>query len=195
MKRIFLFIFTALICSQIQAISPRQAKRWVQSRKWSQGWTVNPDRSVNAQEFAEQYAKNPEVWQAAFNFLATNNLDSLPTGNYQIIEGRCRASVSEYVPCIESDGGIEEHRRFIDLQYTLSGKEKMGIATDCSVQKPYDEKADIGFHTSKHIKYYPAAADRFFLFFPSDRHQPSVRDKNSPEVKSRKVVLKIEYVK
>ena len=49
------------------------------------------------------------------------------------------------------------------------------------------------FYTSSRIKHYSADAGSFFLFFPSDIHQPSVRGKGEL-VKSRKIVIKIEYV-
>lgn len=194
MKRILLTTAIALAAATgMWAMSPRQAQKWVKSGEWSQGWTVMPDKSVNKVEFAEQFSKNREVWEAAFKFLATNDLATLPLGTHQIIEGRCWASVSEYEPAEESDANVEEHRRFIDLQYTMSGNEKMGLATNTTVSREYNPKSDMGMHTSPNIKYYRAAADRFFLFFPSDRHQPSVRDRGTAPVKSRKVVLKIEY--
>ena len=51
----------------------------------------------------------------------------------------------------------------------------------------------VAFYTSSRIKHYSADAGSFFLFFPSDIHQPSVRGKGEL-VKSRKIVIKIEYV-
>ncbi|WP_262717670.1 YhcH/YjgK/YiaL family protein [Bacteroides uniformis] len=55
------------------------------------------------------------------------------------------------------------------------------------------QKKDVAFYTSSRIKHYSADAGSFFLFFPSDIHQPSVRGKGEL-VKSRKIVIKIEYV-
>ena len=34
------------------------AKKWMKSAVWSNGWTVSPHKSVNAVEFACQYHKN-----------------------------------------------------------------------------------------------------------------------------------------
>lgn len=193
MKHIALALAAALSISSLHAATPTDAQKWCDEASWAQGWTVKPHHTVNAAEFASQYARNTQVWDAAFRFLATNNLDSLPVGTYPIIDGRCWASVSEYEPKVENPGGIEEHHRFIDLQYTLSGYEKMGIAKDVKCEKPYSDKHDIAVHSSDNITYYPTTSDRFFLFFPSDYHQPSVRDNNAQLVKSRKVVVKIEY--
>lgn len=38
------------------------AKKWMKSAVWSNGWTVSPHKSVNAVEFACQYHKNKDVW-------------------------------------------------------------------------------------------------------------------------------------
>ena len=38
--------------------TPAEAKAWVDSREWANGWDVNADASVNAVEFATQYAAN-----------------------------------------------------------------------------------------------------------------------------------------
>ena len=34
------------------------AKKWMKSAVWSNGWTVSPHKSVNAVEFACQYHKS-----------------------------------------------------------------------------------------------------------------------------------------
>ena len=150
------------------------AKKWMKSAVWSNGWTVSPHKSVNAVEFACQYHKNKDVWDAAFRFLAEHDLEALSIGNHVILEGKCWATVSEYIPKEVEKGNIESHLRFVDLQYVLWGN-------------------DVAFYTSSRIKHYSADAGSFFLFFPSDIHQPSVRGKGEL-VKSRKIVIKIEYV-
>lgn len=169
------------------------AKKWVKSKTWSNGWGVSPHKSVNAIEFADQYHKNKEVWDAVFRFLANNDLESLPVGNHVICEGKSWATVSEYIPNEVEKGNIESHRRFIDLQYTFRGNESMGLAINAEILKEYNPERDIAFYTSSKIKYYSADAGHFFLFFPSDIHQPSIRRKGKLN-KSRKIVVKIEYI-
>lgn len=169
------------------------AKKWMKSEAWSNGWTVSPHKSVNAVEFASQYHKNKDVWDAAFRFLAEHDLEALPIGNHVILEGKCWVTVSEYIPKEVEKGNIESHLRFVDLQYVLWGNEKMGLASDAEVRQEYNSQRDVAFYNSSRIKYYPADAGSFFLFFPSDIHQPSVRGKGEL-VKSRKIVLKIEYI-
>ena len=103
------------------------AKKWMKSAVWSNGWTVSPHKSVNAVEFACQYHKNKDVWDAAFRFLAEHDLEALSIGNHVILEGKCWATVSEYIPKEVEKGNIESHLRFVDLQYVLWGNEKIKI--------------------------------------------------------------------
>lgn len=60
-------------------------------------WPVPPHESVNVIEFKNQYHKNKDIWDAAFHFLANNDLEQLPVGNYVIIQGKCWATVSTFL--------------------------------------------------------------------------------------------------
>ena len=169
------------------------AKDWIESGIWRNGFNVDPDVSVNIDEFKSQYEKNRELWDAMFGFLAKTDLNALAIGNHDIVKGRCWVTISEYVPRLAENVKVESHRRFIDLQYTLQGNELMGLAKNPEVLMEYNPAREVAFWTSDDISYYKAGPESFFLFFPSDIHQPSVRDDGAEE-KSRKVVVKIEYV-
>ena len=130
------------------------AKKWMKSAVWSNGWTVSPHKSVNAVEFACQYHKNKDVWDAAFRFLAEHDLEALSIGNHVILEGKCWATVSEYIPKEVEKGNIESHLRFVDLQYVLWGNEKMGLASDVEVRQAYNSKKDVAFNK------FPLSPDR-----------------------------------
>jgi biofilm protein TabA len=86
------------------------AKKWMKSAVWSNGWTVSPHKSVNAVEFACQYHKNKDVWDAAFRFLAEHDLEALSIGNHVILEGKCWATVSEYIPKEVEKGSLYDER-------------------------------------------------------------------------------------
>lgn len=194
MKNKFILLAAIVLASAASVLgqSSDADRQWVDTGVWRNGFAVDLHPSSNASEFRSQYEKNKEVYDSVFTYLAGHDLAALPTGRYDLIPGRCWVNVQEYVPGEASNVGIEMHKRFIDLQYTLSGNEKMGYAGNPVVSRPYDEKADIGFWKSDDITYYPAGAEAFFLFFPSDAHQPSVRTCDEPGT-SRKIVVKIEY--
>ena len=196
--KVFVFSFILLTALNLRAQEPqtsaaKNARQWTKSRQWSNGWTVNPHRSTDYAEFARQYHLNRELWDKAFRFLQENDLNSLSAGTTVIEEGRCWATVSEYIPKDTRTGNIESHCKFIDLQYTFSGEEKMGLAdlANVTVRVPYSEARDIAFYSAGKIRYYRTTPEVFFLFFPNDIHQPSVLD--GATAPSRKIVLKIEY--
>lgn len=181
--------------SEKKTFTPAEAEAWVESREWDNGWTVNPDKTVNAVEFATQYAANKPLWDALFGFLAKTDLNTLPAGKHEIIPGRVWVSILEYTPKEAEATRIENHNKFIDLQYTFVGDELMGLADKVTPTGPYDEVKDRTFYTADGpISYVPAAPDRFFLYFPTDLHQPSVKT-DAPATPSRKVVGKVEYHK
>lgn len=193
MRKFVLTVFSLFIMLASAQIMTDDSKKWVEERSWANGWDVTPDKSINSDEFFTQYTGNKQLWDTMFRFLSTNDLDKMELGEHQIVPGRCWAIVSEYTPKTTDKGNIESHKKFIDLQYVMRGNEKMGLARNVTVRKEYNPDRDVAFWNSDDIRYYPAMSDVFFLFFPGDIHQPSVRDDDSVET-SRKIVIKIEYI-
>lgn len=172
-----------------------EARAWVEGREWANGLGLRADESVNAVEFAEQYAANPELWDKLFAWLRDTDLSALEAGKYVLVPGRLWINLLEYTPKSAGDTKIESHRDFIDLQYTFVGDELMGLAGKVTPTGPYNaEKDKTNYTTDESVDYRPADAGRFFLYFPCDMHQPSVRA-NAEAGPSRKVVGKIEYAK
>lgn len=177
-------------------MTKEQAQQWIDSRQWDNGWNVNPDKSIDAVEFATQYAANKPLWDKLFHFLATTDLNTLPAGKHVIDEGKVWVNVLEYTPKDAAGTKIESHIDFIDLQYTVSGHELMGLATGTVTPvAPYDPVKDkTNYTTDGPIEYSPASPDLFFLYFPADMHQPSVAAPGEI-VPSRKIVGKIAVAK
>jgi YhcH/YjgK/YiaL family protein len=55
---------------------------------------------------------------------------------------------------------------------------------------PYDETKDLEYMTVKDGVEYKASPERFFLFFPSDIHRPSLTVNGNSPVK--KIVVKVK---
>lgn len=181
--------------TNLKELDKAQAQAWVDSREWANGWNVNADPSIDAVEFASQYAANKELWDKLFSFLRDTDLATLPAGKHVIVEGRLWVNILEYTPKDAEHTKIESHKNFIDLQYTFEGEELMGVAGHVTPTGDYDPVKDkTNYTTDEEIVYSPASPDRFFLYFPRDMHQPSV-SAVEPPVPSRKVVGKIEYAK
>lgn len=198
MKRIFIMLAAAMttvaLLTSGKPAGSADARKWMESGEWNNGWNVAVHPSVNADEFYGQYTRNKELWDTMFSYLSTLDLDSLPTGRIDLVPGRCWIKMSEYTPRAAEDVNIEQHHNFIDLQYTLRGNEKMGYAYDVTVKNEYNPKKDVAHFTSDSVDWYMAGPEAFYLFFPTDYHQPSVRATDEPGM-SRKLVCKIEYIR
>ncbi|MXV52688.1 DUF386 family protein [Pedobacter sp. HMF7647] len=168
------------------------AKKWVKSRKWSNGCKLNPHQSVNASEFYYQYHANKAVWDKVFTFIKDHNLDSLPAGKYPVDSTNTYASITEGPSKEPSQAKWESHKKYIDLQYVIKGKESIGVldVDKASVEKPYDETKDVANYSSDGGTYYEASAAAFFLFFPQNAHRPSIKVDGFDVVK--KLVIKIK---
>jgi biofilm protein TabA len=173
--------------------SNKKIDNWFSKKEWLNGWVVSPDASINRREFAISYFKNKERWEKAFKFLKSNDLSKLELKRYDIDGDNLFATVSEYLSKNEETAKFEAHRKYIDIQYVISGKEIMNIAplkTVKEVLNPYDATKDIEFVTVGNVVNYKATTSNFFIFFPSDAHRPGLKDgANSPV---RKIVIKVK---
>lgn len=179
-----------------KTITPEEAREWVKSREWANGCKLNVDDTVDAGEFATQYRRNKPLWDKLFKFLAETDPMTLEPGKIELEKGRVWINVpTEYTPKSAEETRTENHRKFIDLQYTFVGDELYGLADPDKVTPTmeYDPVKDRTFYTlDAPASYVPAGPDRFFLYFPHDLHQPSVQSSENPGV-CRKLVGKIEY--
>jgi len=173
--------------------SNKKIEKWFVNAEWLGGWKVTPDASINKRSFAVSYYKNKERWDRAFIFLRSSDLSKLEVKRYDIDGDNLYATISEYITKNEEDAKFEAHRKYIDIQYLISGTELMGvspISQKKDILEPYDTAKDIEFMTVTNSNNYKATPDRFFIFFPSDLHRPGVKaDENS---KVRKVVIKVK---
>jgi YhcH/YjgK/YiaL family protein len=129
-------------------------------------------------------------FKAAFDWLKSATVDSLPTGRVDILPGEVYALVQRYAAKPRSEGKWEAHRKHIDIQYIHSGRELMlreGIercqAGEYNPEKDFvPVKAEGGTELS-------VGQGEFAVFFPHDAHMPGLADKSGTDVV--KVVVKI----
>ena len=179
----------------MENITKEEARKWVESREWANGWDAVADETIDAVEFLRQYKANKSLWDKLFKFLAETDPNTLEAGKIVLEDGRLWLNILEYTPKSAEDTKIESHKNFIDLQFTFVGNELMGLARHVTPTGEYDPVKDkTNYKTDEPIDYVPADPKRFFLYFPADMHQPSVRSKENPGV-SRKIVGKIEFAK
>ena len=112
---------------------------------------------------------------AAFAFLARPDLADLPAGRHEIDGERVFALIEHPQGRGTAGARLEVHRRHIDIQVALCGREQIGWRplADCSLPDgPFDESRDVGFFHDRPAVWLPLAAGQFMIFWPRDAHAP-----------------------
>ena len=67
----------------------------------------------------------------------------------------------------------EAHRKYLDIQYIVKGKEVMGWAdlADCQIQGEFNEEKDIGMYTGD-FSFLTVSEGICYVAFPEDVHMP-----------------------
>ena len=118
----------------------------------------------------------------------------MPEGVYHI-NPRVKAIVSEYETKRQNENGYEAHRANIDIQYLISGSEKIAcLPVEKLVEtKPYSDETDAAFYSSD-TDILPQemliGSDYFAIFYPQDGHMPQLCIDAPTPVK--KVVVKVQ---
>jgi len=143
------------------------------------------DKLQNAHRY---YTLHP-LFEKAFRFLKETDLMSLHTGHHAIVGQDLFAIISEATGIAEKDAKLEVHRKYIDIQYIISGTDHMGwkdLAQCDEPNDPYQEERDAAFFPDRPYNWFDVPAGSFTIFYPDDAHAAMVT-----EAKVRKVVLKI----
>lgn len=115
-------------------------------------------------------------------------------GRHEIDGDAVYAMVQRYTTRPVAEMQFEAHRRYIDIQYLLSGRELIHwapLATLAAATKPYDAAADFAlFATTRDMLPVQLRAGEFAILFPDDAHAPCCAWGDPAEV--LKVVVKVE---
>ncbi|WP_443660608.1 YhcH/YjgK/YiaL family protein [Clostridium algidicarnis] len=135
------------------------------------------------------YGISPEI-KEALNFLKKEDIRNIPVGRYDILEDKVFALVQEYEPSDISEYELESHKRYIDLQFIVRGKESIAYANikDLHISKEYDEESDYQLLKGP-SDILTAKENSFFIFMPEDAHKPGIRLEDCLNVK--KIVVKV----
>jgi YhcH/YjgK/YiaL family protein len=129
----------------------------------------------------------------ALDYLQQTNLAELADGRYELDGDRLFAIVQRYRPKPLTEAMWEAHRRYIDVQYVVTGCERMGctfLRDDLPVRQPYDAQKDIIFFDTQG-DFVTVPAGSFTIFAPHDIHAPSlVANAGDPQAQVCKVVMK-----
>lgn len=112
--------------------------------------------------------------EIVFEYIIKNvNVKTLD-GKYNITKD-IYAIVQTCQPKSKNEQVLEKHRKYIDLQLVLSGREKIGwkfFDGKFKVLKKYNIKNDISFYSNKPDMFINLKKEEFVIFFPEDTHAP-----------------------
>lgn len=130
----------------------------------------------------------------ALNYLSQTNFAIIEPGKYEIDGKDVFAIVQTYNTKPMSACKWESHKNYIDIQYIVSGQEKMGYSesTKVYVVEEYNPEKDCTIYKGNG-NFLTAEEGHFAVFFPSDVHMPSIAINIPKEV--RKVVVKVSVDK
>ena len=141
---------------------------------------------------AQQAAMTPGL-SKAIGFLNRRDIRNLPDGKVEIDGERVFAIVQRYETVSGTTPKFEAHRKYVDVQFILSGEEVIGWAPveDLEISEAYDPEKDICFGAVPKGMWTPVhlRAGQLAILYPEDGHAP----KQSAGVPSlvMKIVVKV----
>jgi YhcH/YjgK/YiaL family protein len=140
----------------------------------------------------ETYAGISEDIRMGLEWLRDVNSD-IEKGVYEL-SPRVKAIVSEYPTREINEYGYEAHREYIDIQYLVSGEEKICCLPLEYLKEimPYNKDCDAAFYVGTDIRHQELLLGNgyFAILFPQDGHMPQLCV-NNPEI-VKKVVIKVK---
>ncbi len=140
----------------------------------------------------EQYYSLNEKFKKAFEFLKNTDLVNLDEGSYEIDGKNIYANVQSVDLKPVEEKKWEVHRKYIDIQYVITQKEKMGygILEDFkTIIEKYDDNRDVEFLDGEKFNFVDVNCGYFVIFYPNDVHAPMLRVDKAEKIK--KVIVKI----
>lgn len=116
-----------------------------------------------------------------------------PVGRHEIDGDNLYAMVQAYDTKPAGEKKFETHRAYADVQYVVSGRERIGFAPLDEIKEtvqPYDAQTDCALHADpQHSSDLFLGPGMFAIFWPTDGHKPGCACAAPARVV--KVVLKV----
>jgi len=140
-------------------------------------------------ENSKIYQNISERLDLAFEYLQKTDFSKMEPGRTELKGEEIYFMVQEYTTKKHEDCKLEGHKKYIDIQYVVSGEELMGVCTlgnqELIENKP---EKDVAFYKGE-ISTVKLGAGMFAVLFPDDLHMPGMMSNTQQNVK--KVVVKV----
>ncbi len=127
----------------------------------------------------------------AFELLASPAAATWPDGRLELAGDRIVALPQRYLTRELHECRWEAHRRYIDIQYIVTGQERIGWALNTTLEPAtaLDEAKDVVFYTGSGDTI-TLREGMFAVFFPHDAHMPCMQVRERAQ-QVRKIVMKV----
>jgi len=141
-------------------------------------------------ENAEMYYGLNGRIKTAFEFIKKTNFETLNEERVEIDGDNIFAMIQKYKTRNSEDAKWEAHRKYIDIQFMVTGAENMGFVLQdyLEIIEEYNPEKDVEFLEGLG-DYVQVNENEFVIFFPDDAHMPGLKIKENEMV--HKVVVKV----
>jgi YhcH/YjgK/YiaL family protein len=115
----------------------------------------------------------PSRLARALEYLRATDMRAVALGRHDLDDDQLFALVQEYTTRTADQCVWEAHRRYIDVQFVVTGAERMGIASlgQMREREAYDSARDVAFFEPG-SEFVTIRAGMFAIFGPEDVHSP-----------------------
>ena len=144
-------------------------------------------------DFEKAFSWLPQPLKTAIGHLKQTDFAALPAGNYDLQGKDIYVQVIDMSTKLFADTRPEVHRQYIDVQFLVRGREKIGVAADTgnnAVAEDLLAERDLLFYSGmENESTMTMTPGSFAVFMPSDVHRPACAVDQSEPI--RKVVVKV----
>lgn len=192
--------FLMLFESFIQPDATAEAQSWYKKGAWRQGWKVKGYAEMDVQTFYDQYQKHPAMYDSIFAWLKSIDPIKMEPSKNVMEWSHAHAICQDLDLRTPENLQWEQHHKAIDLQWVVTGSERLAITRSPEALDPkveYSDKKDVqNFKfrkapTPEQYQVLDSNPKTFYLFFPGDIHEACGIAREAATV--RKIVVKIDY--
>ncbi|MFC4874184.1 YhcH/YjgK/YiaL family protein [Negadavirga shengliensis] len=141
---------------------------------------------------AGKYSCLHPLFGKAFEYIQSQDLETIAPGNYEIDGDSLKAAVFDKIGKTKAESlqKFECHNKYIDIQVCIRGNEQIGWKprqTCHDLKVEYNPEKDVSFYNDEPDMYFQLTGQQFVIFFPEDVHAPMISE---GEVK--KLVIKVK---
>lgn len=108
-------------------------------------------------------------------YLQSADMNTIEAGKYPLPKTDCMVQIQRYTTKLPGEGHWESHRRYMDIQCMMQGRESVGwIPAEALVSDGgYQAEKDVElYRTNQNGCHFTLSEGWFALFLPEDGHMP-----------------------